>query len=279
MATMATPKLTKHTLAGALGEILVDVRVAQPDQSVPAIVLVHGFKGFKDWGFFPPLAERLARAGFAAVSYNASGSGVDDTGQFTRVELFSRNTFSAEVSDLRTVLEAIDRGSLGLARPSSLGIVGHSRGGGIAVLVAAEAQRVGALVTWAAIAHIRRWPEETVRRWRAQGSVDIVNQRTGEVLPLFTDILDDVEHNEAALNILNRAAGIEVPWLIVHGDRDETVDLSEGRALAQAAPRARFEIIEGAGHTFGAVHPFVGRSPTLDRVFDLTVTFLATHLS
>jgi predicted alpha/beta-fold hydrolase len=79
---MATPTRTKHVLNGALGEILVDVSAAGRDSPRPAIVVVHGFKGFKDWGMFPPLAERLARAGFATITFNVSGSGVDDAGEF-----------------------------------------------------------------------------------------------------------------------------------------------------------------------------------------------------
>ena len=34
----------------------------------PVAVLVHGFKGFMDWGFFPHLSRRLAAAGFVAAS-------------------------------------------------------------------------------------------------------------------------------------------------------------------------------------------------------------------
>ncbi len=77
---MATTTLTKHRLDGALGEILVDVRSGGRTSSRPAVVVLHGFKGFKDWGMFPPLAERLGRGGFTAVTLNLSGSGVDDTG-------------------------------------------------------------------------------------------------------------------------------------------------------------------------------------------------------
>ena len=44
----------------------------------PAVVVLHGFKGFKDWGMFPVFSERLARAGVTAVTPNLSGSGVDD---------------------------------------------------------------------------------------------------------------------------------------------------------------------------------------------------------
>ena len=46
-----------------------------------AIRQPHGFKGFKDWGFFPHLADRLARAGLVAVSFNFSGSGVGPDGE------------------------------------------------------------------------------------------------------------------------------------------------------------------------------------------------------
>src|SRR5215510_11976343 len=52
---MATATLTKHRLSGALGEILIDVRSGGRSSPRPAVVVVHGFKGFKDWGMFPPL--------------------------------------------------------------------------------------------------------------------------------------------------------------------------------------------------------------------------------
>ena len=114
---MATPTLSKHTLPGVLGDLLVDVRAAERRSPRPAVVIVHGFKGFKDWGMFPPLAERLARAGFTAVSFNLSGSGVDDAGEFTLPERFGRNTFSAELEDLGRVIDALGAGRLEVSPP------------------------------------------------------------------------------------------------------------------------------------------------------------------
>ena len=116
---MATPTLTSHRLPGTLGEILVDVRAAGRDSARPAIVVVHGWKGFKDWGMFPPLAERLARAGFATITFNLSGSGVDDRGEFVWPERFGHDTFTAELEDVATVVDALARGELGVAPPSS----------------------------------------------------------------------------------------------------------------------------------------------------------------
>src|SRR5512146_551536 len=245
---MATPSLSKHTLPGALGEILIDVRAGGRESSRPAVVVLHGFKGFKDWGMFPPLADRLAKAGFTAVSFNASGSGVDDTGEFAWPERFGRNTFSAELADVGTVLDALAAGGLGTAAPARIGLVGHSRGGGIAVLETARDARIGALVTWAAISTVDRWPDESERaRWRAAGKLEVLNARTGQVLPLYTDALDDVEHNRATLDIAAAAARLSVPWLIFHGSVDPTVAFAEAERLARAAGPGRASLVPVAG--------------------------------
>ena len=158
---MATPTLTKHVLAGSLGPILIDVRAAGRTSPQPAVLVIHGFKGFKDWGMFPPLAVRLARAGLSAISFNLSGSGVDDAGDFAFPEKFGHNTFSAELHDIEVVLEALLAGRLGVAPPTAVGLFGHSRGGGMAILCAAGNPRIGAMVTWSAIStwiagHLRR---------------------------------------------------------------------------------------------------------------------------
>jgi uncharacterized protein len=277
---MATPSLTKHSLPGSLGQILIDVRAGGRAAPRPAVLVLHGFKGFKDWGMFPPLSQRLAQAGFIAVSPNLSGSGVDDAGDFSLPEHFGHNTFSAELEDVRLVVDALTAGQLGVPAPSTLGIVGHSRGGGIAILQASRDPRVRALVTWAAISTVERWPASQQSSWRAAGQTDIQNTRTGQVLPLYTDVLDDIEQNASALDIEGAARRIGVPWLIIHGTEDESVRYAEAQRLAAANPRpdTRLLPIEGGGHTFGAVHPWRSSTPALDAVFDSTLGWLTTHL-
>lgn len=276
---MATPTLTKHRAPGLLGELLIDVRAGGRSAPRPAVVVTHGFKGFKDWGLWPLLADRLARAGFSAVTFNLSGSGVDDSGEFVFPERFGHNTFSAELQDLRRVMDQLARGELGVEPPSTIGLLGHSRGGGIAVLFAAADHRVAALATWAPISTVERWPEATRAAWRKAGMMPVENARTKQVLPMYTDILDDVERNGAALDIEAAASRIAVPWLIVHGTEDEAVRFAEGQRLAAAAPRARFVPVPGGGHTFGAAHPMPPDQPaTLVQAVDATVAFFAAEL-
>jgi dienelactone hydrolase len=277
---MATPTLTTHSIPGGLGDILIDVRAGGRTSSRPAVLVLHGFKGFKDWGMFPQLADRLALAGFTAVTPNLSGSGVDNQGDFSLPERFGHNTFSAELHDVGRVVDTLVRGKLGVPPPTTLGLVGHSRGGGIAVLHAAADPRVRALVTWAAISRVERWPQEERAAWRATGRKDVPNTRTGQILPLYTDVLDDIERNASALDIEAAAERIRVPWLIIHGTEDESVGFSEAESLkaASAATTTRLLPVEGGGHTFGAVHPWRATTPQLDTVFDSTLGWLAAHL-
>jgi pimeloyl-ACP methyl ester carboxylesterase len=171
-------------------------------------------------------------------------------------------------------------GRLGVQPPSTLGIVGHSRGGGIAILQAARDSRIRSLVTWAAISSVIRWPEPQRRTWREAGLIEIQNARTGQVLPLYTDVLDDIERNGLALDIEAAAHRIRVPWLLIHGTEDESVRFAEAERLRAAAPSdTRVMPIAGAGHTFGATHPWKSSTPELDAVFDATVSWLTTHLT
>jgi pimeloyl-ACP methyl ester carboxylesterase len=184
------------------------------------------------------------------------------------------------VQDLRRVVDALSAGDLEVAVPSRLGLLGHSRGGGIAILCAAEDPRVRALVTWAAISTVDRWTSAQRAAWRAEGVQPVKNTRTGQILPQYPDVLDDVERNQSSLDIERAAAGMTVPWLLVHGREDEGVPLLEGERLAAVAPpgRTRFLPIDGAGHTFGAVHPWRGTTPELEQVLDATLAFFAQEL-
>jgi pimeloyl-ACP methyl ester carboxylesterase len=43
---------------------------------------------------------------------------------------------------------------------------------------------------------------------------------------------------------------IDLPVLVIHGDRDTLIDIEGGRRTAEVVPRARFEAIEGMGHDY-----------------------------
>jgi pimeloyl-ACP methyl ester carboxylesterase len=159
-------------------------------------------------------------------------------------------------------------------------VFGHSRGGGLAVLFAAAHPEVRALVTWAAIGKLIRWDEATLAKLRDEKKAEVVNMRTGEVLPLYPDVLEDFEaHKDGKLDLHAAAARIRVPWLIVHGEVDEAVALSDGKTLhGLTKGAARLEIIPGGTHTLGARHPWAGYTPELEWGMDLTTEWFTRHL-
>jgi alpha-beta hydrolase superfamily lysophospholipase len=282
---MATASTSQFQLDGADGKPLRgEVRTAAGGVDRPAIVICHGFKGFKDWGFFPHLATRVARAGMTAVTFNFSGSGVGPDGEsFSEPERFGHATISNDLVDLQAVADALREGRLapGLAVPTRLGLFGHSRGGSIALLYGAKSRTAAALVTWSAVADLMRWDRETVDEWRARGQVEIVNARTGDVLPLYTDYLDDLErHRHGAFDLLGAAGRLAIPWLVVHGDADEAVAVGDGERLFGAASHGttRLERIPGGTHTLGACHPWAGSTPQLEAAMGLTIEWFSNYL-
>jgi dienelactone hydrolase len=256
----------------------VDVRSgARPGEARPAVVICHGFKGFKDWGFFPTVAERLALAGFTAVTFNFSGSGVTPGSDVVdRLDRWFGQRLSDDLADLETVV-----GHCAAAGAPWIGLVGHSRGGALAVVQAARDARVRALVTWSAVAGFLRYTPEEVAEWRKAGQRDVVNARTGQVLPMGLRGLDDLEANASGtLDVLTAAGRVTVPWLLVHGTADESVLEKEADLLQRASESTRTERlrVSGAGHTFGARHPWEGSTPELDEVLARTARFLGAAL-
>jgi dienelactone hydrolase len=277
---MATPVLTHSTLPGALGEILVDVRTTSPDAGQPAVLLLHGFKGFKDFAFIPVFAQRLARAGFTAIAASVSGAGVDLDGNFTRLERFARNSYSRELDDLSAVVAALQSGALGVRPPTSIGVVGHSRGGGMALLLARDTPAIDAVVTWNAIGRARRHTDEEIAAWRRLGRIEIPHQRLRIRLPLDFEVAEDcLRHEHERLDMPGAARSLGRPWLQLHARDDGTVPFAEAEGLAALAGAGHeLVVVEQSDHTWGTKHPWDGSNPAADLVFDRTLAFLSEHL-
>jgi len=261
-----------------------DVWNPSPDAALPdaAIVVCHGFKGFKDWGFFPFTSRTLAeQLGCPVVSFNFSGSGIgDDLETFSESEAFGHNTFSLELADLNAVLDGLRSGRLGdlSCQPvDRIGVLGHSRGG-VATILSGEHPDVVALTTWAGVASPMRYAE--LFEGLGPGDfVEIKNARTGQILPLYMDVVDDLTANAEQFDLEASLGRSRVPLLVVHGTKDSTVPPSDAERLAAAAPGSRLAFIEGAGHTFEVGHPFAGPSPEFAQALAHTSQHFEHHLA
>ncbi|MFN3693732.1 MAG: alpha/beta hydrolase family protein [Ignavibacterium sp.] len=251
--------------------------------SKPCLILVHGFKGFKDWGFWPYSAQFFSKNGFHVLSFNFSHNGIGDSlTEFNELDKFADNTISLEVDELNEVIDIVKKSSIKKINCSSIGVIGHSRGGAVSILASAKNKDVNALAVWASVAKLDRYTERQKKEWRQKGFIEVLNSRTNQMMRMNVSLLEDIESNKnSSLNIENAVKNLNKPLLIIHGEQDLTVPIDEGKLLYEYSDKelTEFVIIPSAGHTFDIVHPFETSNHKFDRVLEKTLTFFKKYLN
>jgi uncharacterized protein len=261
-----------------------DIRLPKPQLPAPVLFICHGFKGFKDWGFFPVLAEKLAEAGFVTVTFNFSMNGIgEDLENFTELEKFSLNTFSREQEDLAFLIQKVREGDFPYADaidPGRIGLFGHSRGGGNSLIHALDhPDRIKAVAVWNSIHRADFFAPEVMDDIKRKGIGYISNARTGQLLPVRREVIDDIRQNRERFDIKKRLPDLHLPLLIVQGTEDLPGFMEGAKEMADLADKATLRLIEGANHTMGAVHPFEKMTPQLEEAIQTTSSFFLKHLS
>lgn len=256
--------------------LTTDFRYDETAENLPLLVFVHGFKGFKDWGCFPYMLDKLTENNIFTLSFNFSYNGVGEEGnelsEFTRLDLFAKNTFSRELDDLGSIINFLeDNRQKYNYNFNNLTLAGHSRGGGIAILKTAEDKRVKNLITLASVSEFDRYTEERKKEWKEKEYFQILNTRTKQYMRMNYTLIEDLEKNKDRLDIKRAVSKMSVPYLIIHGREDLAVDYSEAVELQSLSNKnlTKLHLIEKTGHTFGAVHPFEGTTEALEKVIDL----------
>lgn len=230
-----------------------------------AILLVHGFLGYKDYGLFPFLAQSLADAGLIAHRFNLTTSGVTENyATFERPDLFEQGTWNNNVIDIDAVIDAVHGGTLaGRGRP--LILMGHSRGG-VGVLLAAGRRFMAgreplpaAVITTSAPSRAWRFAESQKREIMERGWLEVTSSRTGQVLRVGRRFLDEQMADPEGHDIARHVAALRCPLLIVHGKADPTVpprDAAEIASMAGETVEHRVEMVQGGDHVFNTPNPF-----------------------
>jgi len=255
---------------------MADARYECDGNPKPVIIFNHGFKGFKDWGPFPLVADAFAQAGFVFIKVNFSHNGVtlEKSTEFADLDAFSKNNFSIELDDTGVLLDALFNNSTGIDSKemdlSRIYIAGHSRGGASAILKAAEDPRIKKVATWAAVSNLETWhSKEELEYWKKHRLIYVQNKRTNQQMPLDFQLVEDYIAHRDRLNVPDAVKKLQIPMLAIHGSADETVPVAAAYSFKEWNPSVKVKIIDGANHTFGADHPFTGTK--LPRDFKLVV--------
>lgn len=228
-------------LAGPAGPIEAVLYGGEAWLSSPHLVLaLHG--GPADaWRLeFDPALQRMAAEGLAVLAPNQRGS----TGYGLPYAMAIRGAWGGpDLADILGLLEGLagQRAALGLEPPSLFGV---SYGAFLALLTAAHAP-ADRVARCAVVA-----PFLSGGRLLAEGAAPVraLTTRLGGSEPIDDDL--------GPRDVLQLAHRLTAPLLIVHGDRDEVVPVSQSRSLRHELLRigrtegADFRYVEaaGAGH-------------------------------
>ncbi len=243
--------------------IICDLRFNEKGENKPLIIFCHGFKGFKDWGHFNLIADQFSKNGFIFLKFNFSHNGgtMEEPIDFPDLEAFGENDYIKELNDIEVLLDSIEKGVISKELTNwnkKIFLIGHSRGGGIAILKAYEDQRIDKVVTWAGVSNLlNRLPDEIkLKKWKESGVYWIKNGRTHQNMPMYYSFVEVLYSNKERLNIQKACENLTIPQLIIHGSSDEAVSFSEGERMQSWNENSVFFNVKLAGHTFGGKHPF-----------------------
>lgn len=250
----------------------------------PCLIFVHGFKGFKDWGFGPYLAEYFANNNFFVITFNFSLDGVGESKtDFDELDKFARNSFSREVEELNFLISSYRNGFFGEKEPkNNIGLLGHSRGGAVSLLTGSLSDEISAVATWSSIAKLDRYSERQKQDWKEKGYFEVLNSRTNQMMRMDYSFLTDIEENKnGKLNLEKAVANLNKPLFIAHGDQDLAVPIDEANMIYDWSGKNNVEllIVDNTGHTFNIRHPFAGTNDKFEKLLNKTNKFFTKHLN
>lgn len=183
---------------------------------------------------YPLVAERICREGFAVLIFNFRGTGASGG----NLDVLGWTRDLKVVIDYLCTLPEVDK--------SRLSLLGFSGGAAVSVYVASQDSRVSCVAACACPAEFTfitevDEPWSVIDHFRSIGAIrdEDFPQSTEEWLNDFR-LVRPVEY----------VAGIAPrPLLLVHGSKDETVDMSHAyRLYDKAGEPKQIIVVDGAGH-------------------------------
>jgi len=264
--------------------ILTDLFFLENKQAKDIVIFCHGYKGFKDWGAWNLVAKTFAKQNifFVKINFSHNGGTVKQPIDFPDLEAFGNNNYTKELDDIDSLLNwiSINEDIQSEINLKKITLIGHSRGGGIVTLKAAEDSRITTIVSWAGVSDFgSRFPKkELLSSWKNTGVYHVINGRTKQKMPHYFQFYSNFQQHKKRLNIQKSAKKLNIPHLIIHGNKDTSVSLQEAQNLHKWNPDSTLQIIENANHTFQSAHPWENTflPKQLELVVTTTVRFLTS---
>ena len=262
--------------------ILIDYFFKQNKQKKPLVIFCHGYKGYKDWGSWNIMAQEFAKADLFFVKFNFSHNGgtMENPIDFPDLEAFANNNYSIELEDLESVINSVLNHQIFETEidKTNITLIGHSRGGGIAVLKASQNTKISKVISWNGISDIEaRFPKgEALEAWKKAGVGYIQNTRTKQQMPNKFQVYEDYLANKDNLDIKKAIKNLEIPHLIAQGTNDIVVLPIEAENMHKWNVNSELFMVEDMDHGLGNLQPWLEEKlpEFMVKVVDKSIAFV-----
>jgi dipeptidyl aminopeptidase/acylaminoacyl peptidase len=228
VVSVSSPGRYEVSLPGSgvtLGGILF--RPASTAKLLPAIIVLHGWArpGVSGAARVEGTARRLSEQGYVTLALSMRGwppsSGWDDCGTRQPDDV-------AKAADWLATLPGVNAGSIG--------VLGFSLGGQVALLSGTRSDRIKAIVAYFPITDVQRWGDTT---------------SNSGIRYFYVPLVCGTGDQNSPVHIAER---IHAPVLLIHGDRDTEVPTEQSLGMRDALQKANRQvellIIAGGDHGF-----------------------------
>ena len=233
-----------------------------------------------------PIFRRIGNFFFVKFNFSYNGGTLENPIDFPDLNAFGNNNYSHELDDLERVLSYFKKGKH-LFKNIDLNniiLIGHSRGGGSVLIKASENSIIKNVISWAGVSDFKiRFNKGTpgFKKWENDGVMYVENSRTKQMMPHFFQFYKDFKENEDRFNIQSAVKKLTIPYLIIHGEKDQSILPIEGKNLLSWNSNNKFELIKNGNHTFSAKHPWKSDSLPIElkKVVNSTINFIKSNIS
>lgn len=212
----------------------------------PAVIICHGFKGYKEQMHLQSLASQLAQNGILAFRFDFGNGLGESYGQLEDI------SFGQYLDDLKTVVNYLAKQKF--VDKKRIGLAGHSLGGQLILHYAPIDKRIKVLADLAGVIY-HGLGDTGIEKILKKQSINIEKDSHFFVFSKSKKKKFKVKINFyfelVNCNTAKKIKQIKVPTLIIHGSRDESVPLSHSRLVYRLVKgQKKMTIIPGAPHTW-----------------------------
>ena len=251
-------------------------------QKIPFVLLLHGFRAFSSWGFFPYIASKFAENNFIAGCLDFSLNTLSNKEkQWFDMNKFRKNTVTQMITEAKMLVEKLnDFDEIKNKWNGEIYLLGHSLGGALAIAVADKVNNKNKIIkkiaTICSISDIDIYNIKQKEKWEELGYKEFLDGNTGQNIILDVSFLRDRLTYTGEKSLGAMISRLDIPTYFIHTEADATVSPKSLEIISSSFTNKKLlktELVPKANHSLNCEHPFRETNPALEHIIDNIIQF------